>query len=221
LEVALYDASGSGADYVQFFGTFPGPLADRFRNNPADVYWLTGPVFRAPLGTSLDVIRRVPFSLSPVGYFAFGISGDWVAESGPGTPGAPNPSYVFTGPTILFPGVDLGISNPAPGTIDVRILTGHASVSGVPPAGGNPVITLFSLIPTVCAGSGSLFGLEPDLLGLLLAIGSPFVDVLDYAGTHSFTLSGLLPGVAFEARCGVVLLPTGALFLSDFAYGTT
>ena len=220
-EVALFSgasvvggvAVGTAQDYVAFQAV-PAlgavPFGEGYRFNPPGVFgvYKSGPVART---SGFDVLFRVQGG-GPGGFADSDTDADWNAASGGHTGGADNP--VGTAGVATF-GVDLAVENLGV-ALTLTVVTDQPSLAGF------ECFNLVSLLPTFCAGSGPLAGLEGDVFTLLFQpLGTdPFHVVLDGAGNYTFLLPiGVVLGLSVEARTIVVAGPS-TLLLSNFAYAT-
>jgi hypothetical protein len=217
-EVALKDAGGAELDYVQWHTVGAPEPFNGFRANPAAVSWKTAPLFRAP---GSDSVRRPGCAPGFYANYATGTgSGFWVADAMPPTPAAPNPAGDVPAPPL--PGLDLGVTSPAPGSLSITVDT------SLPPFFGlGELFVLVSFMPTLCAGSGPIAGLPLDVAPELgLPLGSePFHVLMDLATGYAYSASGVSGGLSFEARAGLFyfdfIAGTIGVVLSNYVYHTT
>jgi hypothetical protein len=193
----------------------PGnPLVDHYHFNPPSPLglWLSGP-FSRPAG--MDTLFRVGFPL----YVDTNSNADWNSAASVagviGTPGAPNLPGL---PGVATQGADLEYSAPAgPGSIAINITTGNPAAPGV------EFYNLISLTPVLPCANGPIFGLAPDVIGIIqMPVGSPiFHDFLSPAGDYPVFIGGGVPvGIPIQSRAIINVGGTWSLS-SNTVYYTT
>ncbi len=98
---------------------------------------------------------------------------------------------------------------------DLGAGTGRLTILGASP--GASLLTPISPNPIFPAGTGPLLGLPVDALTSLLLPVEPFYATADGNGAYSYTSSGLLPGLAIQARAAEFDPLLGILQLSPIA----